>query len=244
MTLNPGTSMRSTSLNWKNHLGTVGYLALFCSAIVTVIVAPIQRLPWIAFGYILVAWLVYPRVFHSLIRLRWLVMIILLSLPPVFFTGQIDSSLAGIPYSTEGLHNGISIALRILVIFISVQALTSSVDISSIAGIFEHAGLHGLGFSFGVALNLLPSLQLSAQNAWRSLWLRGGLRKDRLHAIRCLSVTIIANALNRAEEIALAAEVRAFSPSHTYSMPIKVGKWDWIILVVSGLVNLAIILVP
>ena len=72
------------------------------------------------------------------------------------------------------------IALRILVVLVAIQGMTSSVDISSVAGLLERAGLHGLGFSVGVALNLLPGLLQSAQNAWRSLWMRGGLRKQRL----------------------------------------------------------------
>jgi energy-coupling factor transporter transmembrane protein EcfT len=227
----------------EKHLGATGYLAIFFSSIAAVMITPALRLPWAAGGCLLVAWLVYPQAFRSLTRLRWLVMIGLLALPPIFLVGEVDRSLFGISYSAEGLLNGIQIALRILVILISVQGLTSLVDISSIAGLLERAGLHGLGFSLGVALNLLPALQQSAQNAWRSLWMRGGLRKQRWRALRLLAVTIIVNALSRAEEIALAAEVRAFSPERTRSMPVKVGKWDWGILILGVLLILGLVLI-
>jgi energy-coupling factor transporter transmembrane protein EcfT len=225
------------------YLGTIGYLAIFISSIIIVMVVPIQWIPLAAAGCLLVAWLVYPHSFRSLIRLRWLVMIGLLSLPPIFITGEVDRQLFGIPYSSEGLMIGIQVALRILVVLISVQGFTSSVDISSIAGLLERIGLHGLGFSFGVALNLLPSFQQSALNAWRALWMRGGLRKNRWRAIRLLGMTIVANALNRAEEIALAAEVRAFSPDRTRSMPLKVGKWDWAVLAISSMAVLGCVLI-
>jgi len=93
-------------------------------------------------------------------------------------------------------------------------------------------------------LNLLPGLLQSAQNAWRSLWMRGGLRKKRLRGLRLLAVTIIAGALSRAEEIALAAEARAFLPECARSMPIKIGKLDWAILVISVLGLLAFVFIP
>lgn len=227
----------------KSNLGTVGLLAIFVCSIAAVMVTPPQYLPWAAGGCLLVAWLVYPQAFRSLVRWRWLVMIALLALPPLFLVGELDRRLWGIPYSSDGLLSAVQIALRILVVLVSVHGLTSTVDIASIAGLLEKAGLHGLGFSLGVALNLLPSLQQSAQNAWRSLWMRGGLRKQRWRGLRLLAVTVIANALIRAEEIALAAEARAFVPERTRSLPVKVGKWDWGILVLGVLVVVALVLI-
>ena len=43
-------------------------------------------------------------------------------------------------------------------------------------------------------------------------------------------VTITTSALSRAEEIALAAEVRAFSPEHARSSPVRMMRWDWLAL--------------
>ena len=228
----------------EQYLGAVGYLAIFFFSIAAVMLTPAPRLPWTAVVCLLAAMLVYPQAFRSLMRLRWLVMIGLMALPPVFLIGDLDRSLGQIPYSSEGLLSGMQIALRVLVVLIAIQGVTSSVDISSVAGLLERAGMHGLGFSVGVALNLLPGLLQSAQNAWRSLWMRGGLRKKRLRGLRLLAVTIIAGALSRAEEIALAAEARAFMPECARSMPIKIGKLDWAILVISVLGLLAFVFIP
>ncbi|MBE0410753.1 MAG: hypothetical protein IBX69_13595, partial [Anaerolineales bacterium] len=153
-----------------------------------------------------------------------------------------DRSLAGTRYSSEGLMASIQITLRILVVLVSIQGLTSRIDIASVAGLLERAGLRGLGFSMGVALNLLPALQQSATNAWRSMWMRGGFRKNRWRGLRLLAVTIIAGALGRAEEIALAAEARAFSPQRARSMPVKVGKYDWGIAIVLSIAVIGLIL--
>lgn len=228
----------------KPNLGTIGYLSIFACSLAAVMVTPAEVMPWAAACCLLIAALVYPRAFSGLMRIRWLVMIGLLTLPAIFLVGEIDSSLFGIPYSSEGLTSAIQIALRMVVVLVSIQGLTSAVDISSIAGLLERAGLHGLGFSVGVAINLVPALLQSAQNAWRSLWMRGGLRRQRLRGLRLLGVTIITGALSRAEEIALAAEARAFSPEKARSMPVKIGKWDWVVVGLSAALILVFVLLP
>lgn len=226
MTASQATALKVEAPAQTPGLGTPGYLAIFAASLAAVMVVSVTYLPWTAAGCLVAALLIYPRAFRSIMRPRWLVMIALLALPSIFLVGELDRSLGGLRYSSEGLAGAIQIVLRILVVLVSVQGLTSSIDISSVAGLLEHAGLHGLGFSVGVALNLLPALQQSAQNAWRSLWMRGGLRKRRLHSLRLLAVTVAAGALSRAEEIALAAEARAFIPERARSLPVKIGKWD------------------
>lgn len=225
-------------------LGVLSYLSIFALSLSAVTLAPAQRLPWIAGGCLLVALLIYPRAFRGLMRWRWLGMIGLLALPPLFLLGETDRSLLGIPYSSEGLASAIQIALRILVFLVSVQGLTESVDISSIAGLLERAGLRGLGFSVGVAFNLLPALFQSAQNAWHSLWMRGGLRKKRWRALQLFAIVVVANALNRAEEIAIAAEARAFSPEKSLAYPIKKSKLDWLILAFTLLCIGMMVIIP
>ncbi|MGM0385761.1 MAG: CbiQ family ECF transporter T component, partial [Actinomycetota bacterium] len=159
------------------RLGTIGHLSIFASTLAAVMLAPAARLPWAAAACLLVAWIVTPRAFRSLLRWRWLVMLLILALPPLFIVGAVDSTFWVIPYSSEGLRLSTQVVLRILVILVAVKAVTSSVDITSVAGLLERLGLRGLGFSMGVALNLLPALSVSAQNAWRSLQMRGGLRR-------------------------------------------------------------------
>lgn len=219
-------------------LGTIGYLAIFACSLGMVMFATAERLLLAGGLCFLVAVLVYPRSFRRLMRLRWLVMIGLLALPPMFLLGDLDRAVWFMRYSSEGLASSLQIMLRIIVVLVAVDGFTSSVDIASIAGLLERFGLRGLGFSMGVALNLLPSLQTAALNTWHSLWMRGGLRAQRWRGLRLLLLTIITNALRRTEEIALAAEGRAFTPEQSRAMPLRAGSLDW--AVVSGAVILAL----
>jgi energy-coupling factor transporter transmembrane protein EcfT len=224
-------------------LGTVSYLVIFAWSLGMVMLAPARYL-LIAGGLcFLVAAVVYPRSFKRLVRPRWMVMIALLAVPPVFFLGELDRSLWGIPYSSLGLVSSAQIMLRIVVVLVSVDGFTSSVDIASIAGLLERFGLRGLGFSMGVALNLLPSLQIAAINTWHSLWMRGGLRAQRWRGVRLLLLTIITNALRRTEEIALAAEGRAFSPEQPRSMPLRPGSLDRVVALGAVILTLGFFLV-
>jgi len=207
-------------------LGTLSYLVIFVWSLGMVMLTSPQRLLLVGFLCLLVAAMVYPHSFHSLMRPRWLLMISLLALPPIFFLGDLDRNLWGIPYSSTGLTSSLQIMLRVVVVLIAVNGLTSSVDITSVAGLLERFGLKGLGFSMGVALNLLPSLQAAALNTWHSLWMRGGLRAQRWRGVRLLLLTIITNALRRTEEIALAAEGRAFSPEQCRALPLRAGTLD------------------
>ena len=92
--------------------------------------------------------------------------------------------------------------------------------------------------------DLASTIDIGQLNAWRSLWMRGGLRKERLRAVRLMAVTIMASALNRAEEIALAAEARAFSPEKARGLPVKNGKYDKAILILSFLSLFSLIWLP
>ena len=212
-------------------LGTIGYLVIFAWSLGMVMFVPAQRLMLAGGLCFLAAVLVYPRSFRRLMCPRWLGMIVLLALPPIFFIGDLDRSLWFIRYSSEGLASSLQIILRIIVVLVAVDGFTSSVDISSIAGLLERFGLRGLGFSMGVALNLLPSLRTAALNTWHSLWMRGGLRAQRWRGIRLLLLTIITNALRRTEGIALAAEGRAFSPEQSQAMPLRPGSLDRVVAI-------------
>lgn len=240
----PGTDPSQSISRQTRYLGTIGYLAVFVYLLVAVMIAPVQRILWVAGASIVIAIWAYPQVFRSLMRLRWLVMIFFWALPPIFLVGDTDRSLAGILYSSEGVQSAVQIAVRIVVVLVAIQGFTSSVDVSALAGLLERVGLRGLSFSFGVALNLLPSLAQSTQNTWRTLWMRGGLRKKRWHGLRLLAVNILVGALTRAEEIALAAEARAFSPQRARSLPLKHGKYDLITFVLGGASVLCLVLIP
>ncbi|MBT7074782.1 MAG: hypothetical protein HN922_07720 [Anaerolineae bacterium] len=218
-------------------------MTIFIWSLGLVMLTPMKHLLLAGVMCLLVIVIVYPHSFRSLLRFRWLMMIIVLVTPPIFLLGDLDRSFWNILYSSEGVGISLQIFLRVIVVLASVDGFTNSVDISSVAGLLERFGLKGLGFSMGVALNLLPSLKIAAINTWRSLWMRGGLRKQRLRGIRLLFLTVITNALRRSEEIALAAETRAFCPERCQPMPLQVGSWDRSVLVISVSIILVITLI-
>lgn len=222
------------------RLGTSGHLAIFAWSLTMVMLVPAGRVLWAAGICLAVALWLYPRSLTRLLRPRWLLMLALLALPPVFLVGTVDTSVLGIGVSTAGLLAGMQIAVRFVVVMVAVDGFTSAVDIAAMAGLLERFGLQGLGFCLGVALNLLPALQESATNAWRSLQMRGGLRRNRWRALRLLLVTVVSNALRRAEEIALAAEARAFAPECARPMPIQIGRLDWLATTAASLTLLVL----
>jgi energy-coupling factor transport system permease protein len=149
----------------------------------------------------------------------------------MLWAGETDLSVLGIPISSIGLENGLKMVLRAMVVILAIDGFSSTVDITEVAGLLERIGLPGLGFSIGVAMNLLPALRKSSQNTWRSLRMRGGFRQQRWRALQLLLVTVVVNALRRAEEIALAAEVRGFSPERSRALPVKIGSFDLVITI-------------
>lgn len=226
----------------KNRLGTSGYLVVFLWSLALMTLLSGTRLLLAGFLCLAVAAFLFPASLRSLFRPRWLLALGLLVLVNSLWGGAPDRSLGSIAYSTAGFASGIQMALRALVLLVMVDGFASSAEISAVAGLLERLGLHGLGFSLGVAVNLLPGLRQSSMNTWQSLWMRGGLRKRRWRGMQLFSVTVVANALRRAEEIALAAETRAFAPGLARQLPVHSGGLDWAVFVLAGLSLLAIVL--
>jgi energy-coupling factor transporter transmembrane protein EcfT len=213
-------------------IGTLGRLVIFAWSLALVFFAPPDRLLLASALAIVVNVLLYPQAVKRLLRWRWLFFAGLLIVPSMLWVGPADYAVLGIPISLFGLKAGLQMVIRAAVVILAVDGFSSSVDIAEVAGLLERVGLPGLGFSMGVAVNLLPALRQSSQNAWRSLRMRGGFRRRWWRGLQLLLVTIVANALRRAEEIALAAEVRAFSPERSRALPIKIGAFDLYIAVV------------
>ena len=211
----------------ERPLGTVGYLAVLVWSLGLILFAPTPLAPYVLGVIALTALALYPRVFQQLLHWRWLLVLGSLVVVNTLWVGAPDARLWGvIPISTGGLALGIQMAMRALGILLAVNGFAAAVGVVELAGLLERLGLRGLGFSLGIAFNLLPSLRQSSQNAWRSLRMRGGLRRERRRGLTLFFVTVVANALRRAEEIALAAESRAFAPEKARALPLKSGRFD------------------
>jgi energy-coupling factor transporter transmembrane protein EcfT len=215
-------------------LGPLAYLAVFAGSLGLILFAPPEKMLWAAGCSVLTAVILYPAALLRIFRPRWLLLIALLVLATTLTTKP-DSSLMGIAYSRAGLLSGLQMALRAVVIFVAVDGLAGSMDISVLAGLLERAGLRGLGFSVGVAMNLLLDLRQSIQNTWHSLWMRGGLRQQRGRALKYFLTTVMINALRQGEEIALAAEARAYTPERARVVPVGRGSLDSLVIVTMAL---------
>ena len=211
------------------QLGPRAYLLVFAWSLGLILFAPPEKVIWAAGLVLLVSAWLFPMALKHIFNLRWLVILTLLILTTTL-TAKPDTTLAGMPFSQAGLLAGLQMALRAVVIFVALDGLSSSLEISVLAGMIERLGASGLGFSIGVAMNLLPGLRQSIHNTWQSLWMRGGLRRQRWRALKYFLTTIMVNALRQGEEIALAAEARAYTPSRSRAMPVPRGSWDgWIL---------------
>ena len=224
---------------WSDNLGTIGHLAIFFWFLGMVMLAPQTRIMAAMMICLVVAAVVYPKAIRQIFKPRWIILMLLLAAPSLFFLGELDTMFMGVSYSSEGMRAGLQIAARFVVVLVAVQGFTGVVDITALAGLLERFGMQGLGFSMGVALNLLPYLQQSSIHAWQSLRMRGGLRRHRWYSLRLLVMTIVTNALHRAEDVALAAEIRAFSPENARPLPVHKGRLDWL-FIVAGAASLVV----
>jgi len=171
-------------------------------------------------------------------RASW-VFLAVLFVSSALWMGTPDLRLGFVGLSREGLAAGTQMVLRALTIFIATHGLSASTSPGELAGLLERVGVKGLGFTVGVAFNLLPALERSAQRTWDTLRMRGGLRRRRRMVLRLATLTVMSNALRRADEIAIAAEVRGFGPEHARPLPLRRGALDLpVILVLLGLVAL------
>lgn len=222
-------------------LGTYAYLGIFAWSVGLILLAPTERISLVAGLSLAVAGLLYPTALRRLIQARWLLIASLLVLANALWLEEVDRLFWGVPFSTQGLHVGLHMAVRALVVLCSVDGFSSSVDVSEVAGLLERLGLHGLGFSLGIAFNLLPTLRESTASAWYSLWMRGGLRRQPWRSLKLLAVTVVVNTLRRGEEIALAAETRAYFPANSRPLPAKSGTWDRAVLMLCFVSAMAIL---
>lgn len=244
MTPTSGLSLAREGHTRQAWLGTAGYSLIFLWVMLAVILTPARKLLWVSVGCLLVSVVTYPITFGRLLAWRRLVLALLLIIPPAFLLGTIDSAWMGIPYSSEGLTISLQIALRMIVVLTAVEGFTAAVDPAALSGALERLGLRNLGFSLGVALNLLPALQETGITTWQAMHMRGGARRHGLRNLRLYAVTVIANALRRGEEIALAAEGRAFSPDRPHTTPLSKGRLDKAVLAAGPVLLIAMLLLP
>lgn len=221
-----------------DRISAHGHLAIFACSLVAVLAASPLMLPLGAGLSLLACALLYPDAIRRLFNLRWLFFLGLLVLAP-----SLTFTDGGLALTRDGLRAGLYMGLRGLVMFSAVSGLASAVDITQLAGLLERLGLRGLGFSLGIAVNLLPCLRESSLHTWNSLRMRGGLRWSWRRGIELYLIAVITNALRRAEEIAIAAEARSYSPEKSRLVPLQPGTLDRPIMALCALLAAALVVI-
>ncbi len=227
-------------------VGSLGHLSIFLWAVGVVMLLPASRGIFAAAIVVIVLGGCYPAAIRRLLKLRWIVVLISLFLMNIFFgvpAGGANWALAGFSISSAAVLSGVQMTIRAIVILLAADGLAGFVNIIEVAGLLERTGFHGLGFSIGVAANLLPDLRRSGAQAWHSLRMRGGLRAQAWRGLQLLLLTILANTLRHADEIVLAAEVRAFRPELCRKVTVRIGSLDWWLALAGGASLAAAILI-
>jgi len=196
---------------WELRLGTWGHLSCLVFSLAVAILAQGWRVGIACALAVALAVAFYRGGLSPLRRRRLWLLLGFLLVPSALFLGPGDWTVWGVTLSRQGLAAGAQMVLRSIAILVAVAGFAASVSVSELAGLLERAGLQGLGFAMGVAVNMLPTVQETATTASHALRLRGGFRRQRFQAIRLLLITVVVNSLRHADDIVSAAEARAFS---------------------------------
>ena len=211
---------------FRERLGTAGHLGCFLAALLAAVLLGGARAGLALALSLGLALLFHPsalRIVRS--RMLWMLVVLLLA-SGALWLGPPDTRVGRIVISSAGLTAGLWMALRALAILIATRGLAASTSPGELAGLLERAGVRGLGFTLGVAVNLLPALERSSCRTWDTLRMRGGLRHRRRMTLRLATLTVMSNALRRADEIAIAAEVRGFGLQRARALPLRRGRLD------------------
>ncbi len=172
----------------------------------------------------------------------WLFLLSIVVIAP-FVLGEPELYWGSVGLSRAGLAAGLGMALRAAILMLAFNTTLGALTISQLMALFERAGLRGLGFALGVAVNLTATLQEVVVAAYHTIRLRGGWRRPVQNAPLFL-ITVIANALRYGDDVVKSAAARAFDPNAPLQTPGRhASSWDR--LFAAGLaVAAACLLVP
>ena len=141
----------------------------------------------------------------------WILILSVVAISP-WILGEADLTWGWLRFSSAGLELGLWMALRALCLSLAFSVSAGALSTSEMIHLFQGAGLQGLGFSLGVALNLLSTLGQTIEAAYHTIRLRGGFRRPWL-ALKLFLVTVIANALRYGDDVVKVASARGFDPA-------------------------------
>lgn len=161
-------------------------------------------------------------------------------------------SLGPATITEEGVRVGLSIGLRLLAIVSFSQAFVATTDptLLVISLIQQFRLPYRLGYGATAAFRLLPLLEselatIQAAHRIRGVGERPGLL-GRWRRLRRYAIPLLADAIRKAERVALAMDSRAFGalPYRSYFRSTPVRRSDWVflagVLLASGCILLAL----
>jgi len=225
-------------------VGTWGRLAFLIWAIVLGVLVPGARVILVLGFVVVFSALFFRSGLRPIRRLEFWALVASGLLFSPFLIGEKDLSLLGLSLSSEGFWAGVWMTVRALSVALAVGGFAYAVSADEIARLFEMAGLKGLGFAVGVAVNMLPTLEETVRNAYEAMRLRGGFQRERLQALRMLLVAIVVNALRRGDEVVEAAEARAFRPDSPRREPLPLGRADLALVAVLTVLGVGLLAWP
>lgn len=139
--------------------------------------------------------------------------------------------------TVEGVEVGLAIALRILSIVSASMIIARTTDPHDIFLSLVQAGMpYKIAYGLFVALRFIPLMEYEAGNIQSAQFVRGIAKKEggglrnRIDQLANFMVPFVAIGIRRADQAALAMEVRAFGlyPTRTNLRELKFDKSGWI----------------
>jgi len=217
-------------------LGPGSYLVFLAWALLLISMLPDRPLALLLAVLLAFGLLDGGRGLAPLVKVRFWILILSIVGISSSILGETDLAWGWLTLSHEGFEIGLRMALRAVCLSLAFSVSVGRLSASEMARLFESARLKGLGFSLGVALNLLPVLTETIQTAYHTLRLRGGFRRPWL-ALRLFLVTVISNALRYGDDVVKAASARGFDPTMQRGKAVIFRRADGVFVL--GLLGLA-----
>ena len=151
----------------KPLLGSLGRLVIFLWALLMVMLPPLEKGLVPALIALVTLGALYPFALRRLTQPRWLFLLAGLFLLNLFFGVPAEEKellILGLPVSSVAIFNGVQMVLRAIVILLDADGLSTSVDITEVAGLLEVSDFGpgrspGLAFLDGEEMPWVPAFE-------------------------------------------------------------------------------------
>lgn len=168
----------------------------------------------------------------------------------VFFPGEtVLFRIGPLQPTLEGINVGLAIALRILAIVAASAVIAKTTDPRDVFLSLVQIGIpYNIAYGLFAAIRFIPLMEYEAETIREAQMVRGvasqrGGLKSIINQVRNFLVPFIACGVRRAQQSAVALEVRAFGlhPTRTYLREVQPSKGGWIFVAVWAVALLAYI---